>query len=159
MKMMIMTTTSIMIIIIIIFPSNVYFEKDRIFPYFSFVSQMALSLVNWTLVLLEIYQIIWYELDKKFKALRMKVLRKKAFRFSEETGFSATFVCIDWKHYQLKFLLISGHMILVEGLSDSLKMKRGKSSATYVSSRKIHSKKYHNTDKLFNSRVRTLNIS
>jgi len=52
-------------------------------------------------------------------------------------NFCNTYGCIDGKHLQLKFVLISGFMIPVEGVSDRLKVERGSSSATYVTSGKL----------------------
>jgi len=86
----------------------------------------------------------------------MKFLLEKDISFSSSHwNISSISRCFDGKHHQLKFVLISGFMIRVEGVSDRLKVERGSSSATYVTMGNYH----QNPDKFFSSRVRTLNIS
>ena len=133
-----------------------YLERIISFQFFCFVFQIEMSIVNWTIHLCENYQIIWEETVKNSSLYDWKFFQKKVFRFLPATwNFSSTLICIDGKHNQLQFLLISEYMILVEGVSDCLMMERGSSSATYVAGRKLLSEHWQ----LFSSRVRTLNIS
>jgi len=77
---------------------------------------------------------------KKLKHVGMTILLEKSISFSSSHwNFCNTFGCIDGKNRQLKFLVISGFMILVVGVSDCLKVERGNSSATYVNSEKLPS--------------------
>jgi len=70
----------------------------------------------------------------------MKILLEKDISFSSShCNISSISRCFDGKHHQLKFLLISGFMILDEGVSVCLKAERGSSSATYVTSGKLPS--------------------
>jgi len=70
----------------------------------------------------------------------MKILPGIFISFSSDHwNFCSNFGCIDRKHRQLKFLLMSGYMILVDVVSDCLKMKRVISCAAYyVNSRKLN---------------------
>ena len=108
---------------------------------------MSKSTVNWTVPLPENYQIIWHEMVQKFKPVRMKIHSEKGISFScSQWNFCSNSGCTEGKHRQLKFLLISGYIILVEGVTDCLEMERRSSYTTYVASKKLHPIKYQNTE-------------
>ena len=96
------------------FLSHIYLT-DGSFPFSSFVFQATKSKVNWTALLPERYKIFWDELVKKFKPVRMKIRLEKSISFSSSRwNYCITFGCIVGKHRLLKFLLISGYMILLK---------------------------------------------
>ena len=128
----------IIIIIIIHFSYLTCIKNRQFFLSSCFVFQITKSIVNWKVLLPESYQIIWDDLVQKLKHVRMNIILEKwYFVFLQPLEFLQHVGCIDGKHSQLKFLLISGYMILVESVSDCLKMERGSSSSTYVASRKL----------------------